>query len=110
MLEQAEMERVAAQFGVSEAQVRRDHMISHILMGLAALDLPITFFGGTALARTHLTDPERGARLSEDIDLYCTDRRAIASTLDDRLPRLLRREFPGTTWDPPLSAVRDVEP
>jgi hypothetical protein len=110
MLEQAELERVAAEFGVSEAQVRRDHMISHILMALAELDLPITFFGGTALARTYLADPGQGARLSEDIDLYTPDRREVASVLDERLPRLMRREFPGTVWDPALSGVRSVEP
>src|SRR5581483_6266669 len=110
MLEQTELETIAKQFGVSEAQVRRDHMISHILLALAGLDLPITFFGGTALARTYLADPTRGARLSEDIDLYGADRRELASALDDRLPRLLRREFPGSTWDPALAVVRSVDP
>jgi hypothetical protein len=110
MLKQEELERVAAEFGVSDAQVRRDHMISHILLALAELDLPMTFFGGTALARTFLMDPAAGARLSEDIDLYGPDRRESASILDDRIPRLLRREFPGTSWDPALSAVRSAEP
>lgn len=79
-------------------------------MAIADLDLPVTFFGGTALARTYLADPEQGARLSEDIDLYAADRRELASALDERLPRLLRREYPGTTWDPSLASVRSVEP
>ncbi|HCT75365.1 MAG TPA: hypothetical protein DGG94_02790 [Micromonosporaceae bacterium] len=104
------MEEVATQFGVSDVQVRRDHLISHILAAIAELDVPVTFFGGTALARTHLRDPDAGARLSEDIDLYGPRRREVAAILDQELPRLLRREFPGTTWDPALSTVRSVDP
>jgi predicted nucleotidyltransferase component of viral defense system len=30
--------------------------------------------------------------------------------LEAELPRLVRREFPGLEWDPPLSATRPVEP
>jgi hypothetical protein len=57
---------VADRFGVAVAQVRRDHLIS-LLLGLLSRDLAdrVLFFGGTALARTHLPD----GRLSEDIDL-----------------------------------------
>ncbi|MEV6608307.1 nucleotidyl transferase AbiEii/AbiGii toxin family protein [Kutzneria sp. NPDC051319] len=81
-----------------------------MLLALSTANVPVIFFGGTALARTFLTDPEIGARLSEDIDL-CTEKRAeVAAELDERLPRLLRREFPGTTWDPPLRSGRAVEP
>jgi predicted nucleotidyltransferase component of viral defense system len=90
--------------------MRRDHLISHVLAALVDLEPPVTFFGGTALARTHLPDPEAGARLSEDIDLYTPQRRATAAVLDARLPQRLRREFPGTRWDPPLSAVRSADP
>lgn len=74
MLDPAEAAAVADQFGVSDEQVRRDHLLSHLL-GVLARDLTdaVVFFGGTALARTHLPD----GRLSED---------------------------------PPLSAVRDVNP
>ena len=110
MLDPRELAEVAAAFGVSDAQVRRDHLISHILVAMADLVLPVTFFGGTALARTHLSDPDAGARLSEDIDLYTPQRRATVAVLDERLPQRLRREFPGTRWDPTLSAVRSTEP
>lgn len=110
MLEQEELTEVAAQFGVSDVQVRRDHLISHILAAIAELDVPVTFFGGTALARTHLLDPDAGARLSEDVDLYGPRRKEVAAILDQELLRLLRREFPGTTWDPALSTVRSVDP
>lgn len=108
MLDGEELADVAAAFGVDETQVRRDHLVSHILNALATLDLPVTFFGGTALARTHLSDPDNGARLSEDVDLYSPERRTVARALDDQLPRLLRREFPGLSWEPPLSLVRSV--
>lgn len=109
MIDPAEHAKIAAAFGVADAQVRRDHLISHVLSAIAGLDLPLTFFGGTALARTHICDPAGGARLSEDIDLYSPQRRTVAKVLDDRLPFLLRREFPRTRWDPPLSAVRAVD-
>ncbi len=110
MIDPVELADVATAFGVADTQVRHDHLISHVLSAVASLALPLTFFGGTALARTHICDPAAGARLSEDIDLYSPQRRTVAAALDDRLPSLLRREFPGTTWDPPLSAVREVEP
>ncbi len=102
MLEPTEIATVASTYGVAENQVRRDHLISHVLLALSTMDAPVTFFGGTALARTFLTDPEIGARLSEDIDLCTDDRAAVAAEIEDRIPTLLRREFPGTTWDPPL--------
>ena len=110
MLDPHELAEVAAAFGVADEQVRRDHLISHILAAIADLAPAITFFGGTALSRTHLSDPDVGARLSEDIDLYTPQRRATAAILDERLPQQLRREFPGTRWDPTLSAVRSTEP
>ena len=69
MLQPDELANTAAAFGVADEQVRRDHLISHVLAGLADLELPVVFFGGTALGRTHLINPEGGARLSEDIDL-----------------------------------------
>lgn len=110
MLDPRELAEVATAFGVSDEQVRRDHLISHVLAALSDLALPVIFFGGTALARTHLSDPDAGARLSEDIDLYTPQRRASAAVLDDRLPQRLRRQFPGSRWDPALSAVRSTEP
>lgn len=102
MLQPADLDRVASRFGVAEDQVRRDHLISHVLAALADVVPEIVFFGGTALARTHLPD----GRLSEDIDLYAADRRSALLILDTALPQVLRREFPGIRWDPPPTAVR----
>ena len=53
---QDDLETVAAKFGVGMEQVRRDHLISHILGALTTMDGTddLTFFGGTALSRTHL--------------------------------------------------------
>jgi predicted nucleotidyltransferase component of viral defense system len=110
VLEPDELTAMASAYGVAESQVRRDHLISHVLLALATMDVPVTFFGGTALARTFLTDPEIGARLSEDVDLCTSGRPDVAAEIDERLPRLLRREFPGTTWDPPLRSGRAVDP
>lgn len=111
MLEHEELVAVADMFGVAEEQVRRDHLISHVLASLPEIAPEVLFVGGTALARTHLSDPAAGGRLSEDIDLWTPDRSAIATALDERLPRLLRREFPGASWDPPLRSARSsVEP
>ena len=87
--------------------MRRDHLIGHVLAALASLDVPdLVFLGGTALSWTHLPD----GRLSEDIDLMAEDRRAAAELLEQQVPRRLRREFPGATWDPGLLAVRSVAP
>lgn len=110
MLSNDELADVAAHFGVVDEQVRRDHLISHLLHALASLDLPLTFFGGTALARTHLTEPSTGGRMSEDIDLHTPDRTQLAGVLDEALPRALRREFPGLQWDPSLSRVKHLQP
>lgn len=65
---------VADRFGADMEQVRRDHLISHLLAAIAAhvsTDDGV-FFGGTALSRTFLTD----ARLSEDVDLIALAPRA----------------------------------
>lgn len=94
MIDAAELEEWAQRFGVSEAQVRRDHFISHLLRALGDLHPGTRFFGGTALCRTYL-DP---SRLSEDIDLLHPDPRDFLERLEDELPRALRREFPDTTW------------
>ncbi|MCL3862533.1 nucleotidyl transferase AbiEii/AbiGii toxin family protein [Actinotalea sp. K2] len=81
---------VAEQFGVDIEQVRRDHLISHMLAAIAA-DVPtddVVFFGGTALSRTHLTD----ARLSEDIDLIAlAPRTDVAVRIEAALWRGLAR-------------------
>lgn len=106
MLDPTESATVASAFGVAEAQVERDHLISHVLHALAAVDAPVVFFGGTALARTHLAANERGGRLSEDIDLWCADRSRTAALLDTSLLRQLRREFPRSRWEPSLTQTR----
>ncbi len=107
MLDPDELATVADRFGVADEQVVRDHFISHVLSGLTSLDNDeLVFFGGTALARTHL--PE--GRLSEDVDLYVPSRTTAAAVIEERLPRALAREFPGTHWLVPLTGVRDVEP
>lgn len=99
---------VADLFGVPEAQIRRDHAISHVLAVIAA-QLPdaVIFFGGTALSRTHLIH----ARLSEDIDLISTGPRretadALVRALDTGLMRVLGRP----RWNPGLDARHDVTP
>ncbi|MEO8519632.1 MAG: nucleotidyl transferase AbiEii/AbiGii toxin family protein, partial [Dermatophilaceae bacterium] len=74
-LDSEEASFVAAQFGVALEQVRRDYLISLVLVAVQAHTDDVIFFGGTALARTFLT----GGRLSEDIDLMAvTDRSATA--------------------------------
>lgn len=111
MLEHDELVAVADLFGVAEDQVLRDHLISHVLAALADIAPDVLFVGGTALARTHLADAAAGGRLSEDVDLWVPDRAAVATVLDERLPRQLRREFPGTVWSPPLRSTKSaIEP
>jgi Nucleotidyl transferase AbiEii toxin, Type IV TA system len=68
----------------------------------------VTSFGGTALHRCHFPAPDAGGRLSEDIDLCALERRQVAEALDGELPRLLRREFPGCTWNPGLAGALDA--
>ncbi len=103
MLHADDADEVRRRFGVAEDQIRRDHLVAHVLAALQECDEgDLVFFGGTALAYTHLQD----GRVSEDVDLLAEPRPAIARWLDRELPRLLRREFPGTRWRPAPSAVR----
>lgn len=53
MLDPDEAAAIAERFGVGRSQVRRDHLISHLLGALSehAAD-QVIFFGGTALSRT----------------------------------------------------------
>lgn len=104
MLDPTVASRVAATFGVSAEQVRRDHLVSHVLAILSGeLVDEVLFFGGTALARTHLP----AGRLSEDVDLVArTSRQAVAAVLEPAVARGLRREFGRVSWSPPLTAVR----
>lgn len=106
-LELEEVQAVADQFGVSQEQVRRDHVISHVL-ALISRDLAdeILFFGGTALARTHLVD----GRLSEDLDFIALSPRGdVAATLDTLLPRGASRATGALHWNPSLTEVRDTD-
>lgn len=108
MLHPDEESAVAEQFGVARGQVRRDHLISHLLAAISihAAD-QVIFFGGTALSRTIAPH----GRLSEDIDLIALGRRRdVAENLETSLLRATRREFPGLRWQPSLTAVRDTEP
>lgn len=96
MLDPRELREVAERFGVAEDQVRRDHLVSHVLAAIARLAPDAVFFGGTALARTHLPN----GRLSEDIDLYAMRRRDVVRALTTGVPEVLRRDFPRLAWDP----------
>ena len=100
---------VAERFGVDMEQVRRDHLISHLL-GAIASGVPtddVVFFGGTALSRTHLTD----ARLSEDIDLIAQGSRAdVAARIEAAARQGLARSHGRPTWAPALSATSGSQP
>lgn len=100
---------VAERFGVDMEQVRRDHLISHLLGAIAA-GVPsddVVFFGGTALSRTYLTD----ARLSEDIDLIAlAPRTDVAAQIEVAVRRGLARSHGRPTWRPPLSATSGSQP
>lgn len=92
-----DLRRVTEEFGVGEDQVRRDHVISHVLAGISeeAKDR-FLFYGGTMLSRTWLPD----ARLSEDVDLMVYgSRREAGQALDGVARRWLGREFGTPLWD-----------
>jgi predicted nucleotidyltransferase component of viral defense system len=100
-------QQIADRFGVAVEQVRRDHLISHLLGTISENADRVIFYGGTALARTHLPD----GRLSEDIDLIAVASRAeVAVALDIALERATRRSHGPAAWSPALSAVRSTEP
>lgn len=87
MIDEAEIRSLASQLSVPESQVRRDHLLSHLIRALP-LDDGVVFIGGTALNRTHLPN----VRLSEDLDLYLTEDKSI--DLLDVLVAGVRLEFP----------------
>jgi predicted nucleotidyltransferase component of viral defense system len=95
MIDRSEIEAVAGRFGVPDAQIIRDHLISHVLAAIADWSDRdrVTFFGGTALCRTWLPD----LRLSEDIDLLI-DSPTDGDALRTHITRRLRREFPSLAW------------
>lgn len=92
---------------MDDVQVRRDHLISHLLAAVStAAGDQVLFFGGTALARTHLPH----GRLSEDLDLISRGpRHVVAPLLEAALPRAALRSHGRLRWEPGLSIVRDVE-
>nr|WP_036495219.1 nucleotidyl transferase AbiEii/AbiGii toxin family protein [Nocardia sp. BMG111209] len=102
-----ERDTVATRFGVAPEQVERDHLISHLLAALSDRFADrLQFIGGTALARTHLTN----GRLSEDIDLVALGNRTeLAAEIDAALPRAIARSHGRLVWEPELTAVRDIE-
>ena len=104
-----DMERVASTFGVGMEQVRRDHLISHVLAAIATdiSTYDVVFFGGTALSRTHLAE----ARLSEDIDLIARIHRGeIAKQIERAVRRGLARSHGRPTWRPPLTTTTGSQP
>lgn len=109
MARHEEWAAVAERFGVDLEQVRRDHLISHVLAVLSAKvsTEDLVFFGGTALSRTHLAD----ARLSEDIDLVAlAPRGEVAAKIESAVRRGLARTHGRPIWRPALTATRGSEP
>ena len=95
MISADERRQWAAAYGVSEKQIARDHLISHVLRALSEQGSPrATFFGGTALCRTWSED----TRLSEDIDLLVDDHVEASEALPLLVSRGIRREFPTARW------------
>ena len=96
----------ADRFGVAEEQVRRDHVISHMLAAISArCGDDVIFFGGTALSRTHLAH----ARLSEDLDLIATAPRSeVIRRVVRALDHAIMRTHGRPAWNPPFTN-RDVE-
>jgi len=106
--DQRQLDKYARLFGVSAAQVTRDHAISHALAAIANDPVAdqVIFYGGTALSRTLLPQ----LRLSEDIDLIATEPRAeVAEAIQATITDSLRRTHGDATWIPPLAATRGAD-
>lgn len=104
-----EWAEVAERFGADIEQVRRDHLISHVLGAISAAvpTRDIVFFGGTALSRTYQTQP----RLSEDIDLIAVGPRSrVAADLEAAIGTGLARSHGAVTWRPPLTRTTGSQP
>lgn len=108
MLGDATRQQVKEVFGADDAQVERDHLISHALAAISAdLGERVKFYGGTALARSFLPQ----GRLSEDIDLIAMGPRAdVAEALARTLTRRLARDFGRPAFQPALVSSRGAEP
>ncbi|MDL9980998.1 nucleotidyl transferase AbiEii/AbiGii toxin family protein [Microbacterium candidum] len=95
-------------FGVAAEQVIRDHVISHALAAIASVGTDdVVFFGGTALARTHLVD----VRLSEDIDLIArSDRAELGDRIEAAIIDRFRRTFGAVIFTPRIREARHPDP
>lgn len=111
MLHPAQVAKWAQRFGVADAHVRLDHLLSHILLAISRFDDgDLVFYGGTALCRTYLTNPP-WLRLSEDLDLLVVGNPpTVHAWFEVELPRELRREFPTRSWVVAPSAARVPSP
>jgi len=107
----AQVGRWAQRFGVADAHVRLDHLLSHMIRAIAELDHgDVVFFGGTALCRTYLIEPP-WLRLSEDLDLLVVGKaRTVKARFEEEIPRLIRREFPTRSWVVAPSGARAPSP
>lgn len=102
MLDPREASTVQQLFGTSFSQVQKDHAISHVLSVLPNFNTDLVFYGGTGLARTFLNF----GRLSEDIDLFTSNRRDLLHELDT-IPELIIQEFPEAYWSTKPSQTVD---
>lgn len=107
VLDHDERHRWAQHFGVADAQIDHDFVISHLLVAVSEHADKVVFYGGTALSRTILPD----LRLSEDVDLLSVGaRRDVAGALDQAVRDYLEPRFGEVTADPWLAgAVRDTQ-
>jgi len=104
MLDPREASTVQQLFGTSFLQVQKDHAISHVLSVLPNFNTDLVFYGGTGLARTFLNL----GRLSEDIDLFTSNRIALLHELD-AIPELIIQEFPEAYWSTKPTQTIDPE-
>ncbi len=96
MIDPEEIRRWSRERGMSESQVRKDHLISHLLQTLEGVD-GVVFFGGTALNRTFV----HGRRLSEDIDLFQVPSEPVAPETILTFMRVgTQREYPDLRIEP----------
>lgn len=106
---QNEWAAVADRFGVDMEQVRRDHLISHVIAAISARipSKDVVFFGDTALSRTYLT----ASRLSEDLDLIAVAPRSqVSAALEAAIRTGLARSHGAVTWRPALTGTTGSQP
>jgi len=105
VLDGSELYDVAERFGGDVEQVRRDHVISHVLAALSARSRgDFVFFGGTALSRTWLPD----VRLSEDVDLMVRSRRDAGRALREAVDKDIAPRA-SVAWSKDPAESRDAE-